>query len=274
MTDAARRRYDFRVVSIDAIDPPERAMREQMDDDELDKLAANIKRNGILQPPGVVPVGDRFRISWGHRRLVAAQMAGEHAIPVRVLLDDDVQEEEFKYAENTFRENVNPAEEATWLADLLEHKHGGDLDSLCLALNLKESTVNGRLDLLRGDDQVRAALQTNKIGLGVARELNRMKEPSWRAYRLAEAIEQGSTERVVRDWRISDERTLAVQRATADGSIPAVPPSTEAPIGTVDMCLLCTLASDQNEMDYVKVHRSCLRKFLRELDAERRSAAS
>jgi ParB/RepB/Spo0J family partition protein len=273
MNDDAGRRYDFRVIPIAAIDPPARSMREQMDDAGLDELRVNIQRNGILQPLGVVPVGDRFRISWGHRRFIAAGMAGEMTLPCRVLLDGDVREEEFKYVENTFRENVNPAEEASWLADLLDTRYGGDIETLCAALNVKESTVNGRLDLLRGDPAVLAALKAREIGIGVARELNKMREPSWRAYRLGDAIAHGSTERVVRDWRISDEKHLSLQRAAENGELPTVPPSTEVPIGSADRCELCGESDDPTDMEYVRVHRSCARIHRRELARHDRASA-
>lgn len=270
MTTTTGRRYDFRLISLALIDPPTRAMREQMDPAALEALATNIKRNGVIHPLGVVPVGDRFRVSWGHRRLIAAGMVGETAVACRVLLTDDVREQEFTYIENTFRETVNPAEEATWLAGLLEHHYAGDLQALCIALNVRTSTVQGRLDLLRGDPEVMEAVRRNQIGLGVAREINKMNEPSWRHYRLGEAITQGATERVVREWRFSDAKHLALQRAAADGTIAASQPSTEAPLGTLDFCPLCELGDDQMDMTYIKVHRSCLKVQVRESAARAR----
>jgi ParB/RepB/Spo0J family partition protein len=272
MHDDAGRTYDFRVIPMTVIDPPERAMREQMDDVKLEALARDITRNGILQPLGVSPVGDRYRIAWGHRRYIAATMAGETHVPCRVFFHGAAHEEELKYVENTLREDVNPAEEATWLADLLDQKYDGNLVALCAALNVRESTVNGRLDLLRGDPAVLTALKAKQIRLGVARELNKMHEPSWRAYRLQDAITQGATERVVRDWRLSDERHLSLQRATDAGALPAVPPSTEVPIGSVDRCLICGLGSEPQEMEYVRVHRSCHRVHLRNMAAEARAS--
>lgn len=274
MSGAAPRRYDFRVVPIELIDPPPIAMREEMDDRGLERLAADIKRNGILQWLGLIPTDDgRFRVSWGHRRLVAAQLAGEYEVPARIV-DDAAKEEEFKIAENAHQEPVNPMAEATYYAHLLDDKFGGDIEALSAAVNVPVSTINGRLDLLRGDPHVMAALRADKIRLGVARELNRMSEATWRMYRLAEAIEQGATERVVRDWRIRDEQMLSIQRAAANGSISAAPPSTEAPIGSVDTCVLCMLPDDPNEMTYVKAHNDCIKRLLRAVRAEERQRAA
>jgi ParB family chromosome partitioning protein len=104
-------------------------MREQMDDRALEALADNIKRNGILQPPGVIEADGRFRIVWGHRRFEASKLAGETAIPVRVLYDAEITEEELKIAENAHQEPVNPMGEASYYADILERKFGGDIES-------------------------------------------------------------------------------------------------------------------------------------------------
>jgi ParB/RepB/Spo0J family partition protein len=158
------RRYDFRVVPLALIDPPPIAMREQMDDRALEALADNIKRNGILQPPGVIEADGRFRIVWGHRRFEASKLAGEIAIPVRVLYDAEITEEELKIAENAHQEPVNPMGEASYYADILERKFGGDIEKMSDAIHVPISTINGRLELLLGWPDVQDALRAGKIG--------------------------------------------------------------------------------------------------------------
>src|SRR5947207_13926595 len=114
ITRNPERRYDFRVVPLELIDPPELAMREKMDDRRLEELAADIKRDGILQWLGVIALPDgRFRISWGHRRYVAAGLAGETVVPVRVV-DDATKGEDFKIQENYHQDPLNPMAEATY----------------------------------------------------------------------------------------------------------------------------------------------------------------
>lgn len=268
------RRYDFRVVALELIDPPPIAMREEMDDRALEELAADIKRNGILQPPGVIERDGRYVIVWGHRRFEAAKLAGEAAIPVRVLFDSSLDEEDLKISENRHQEPVNPMGEATYFADILERKFGGDIEQMSAAIHVPISTIDARLELLRGWPDVQAALRAGTIRLGVARELNRMKHEDWMKFRLGEAIDQGASERVVRDWRISDVKHLAMQQAEASGAIAAVPPSTEAPIGNVDTCVVCFIADDGIDMTYVKVHNDCLKGLLRRVRAEQRTGGA
>lgn len=259
MTDPTpARRYDFRIVPIGLIDPPEVAMRRAMDPDKLDELRASIKADGLKQPIGLRPTGDRFRVSYGHRRLVAAGMAGETELPAFILADDDDVEESSKIAENWHREDTNPAEEAIYFEYQLTHKYAGDIERMCRALGVKESRVNNRLDLLRGFEDVFEALQARQINLGVARELNRIKTPAFRTLVLRDAIAEGATAGTVQARRLNIERMEMATAAGANGDAAAVPASTETPIGSVDRCLLCDSTQDPHEMVYVRAHRSCL----------------
>lgn len=254
---ALGRSYDFRLVPITLIDPPEVAMRESMDDRKLEELAKDIRDSGLRQPIGVRPRGDRFRVSYGHRRRIACEMAGELIVPCFVLEDDDDQEEQFKLAENWLREETNAAEEATYFAYQLEKRYGGDIEAMCRALHVKESRVQGRLDLLRGDPAILIALRQKRINLGVARELNKIRDERYRGLYLADAITQGATASVVSGWRMQVERLEKLNEANADGSIASVGASTEASIGAVHRCLLCLLDDDPGELEYVEVHHSC-----------------
>lgn len=254
----AARAYDFRLIPLAIIDEPEVAMRRSMDDRKIEELAADIKANGLRQPIGVRPVGDRFRVSYGHRRRIACSLAGESMIPCFVLADDSDEEERAKIAENWLREETNPAEEALYFQYQLEQRYAGDIEKMCAALHVKESRVNNRLDLLRGFEDVFEALQERKINLAVARELNKVKNPGYRQLFLGDAIGEGLTAGAVEARRISVERMEMAGAQTAAGGGGAVEVSTEVPINSVDRCLLCDSTKDANEMIYVRAHRSCL----------------
>lgn len=251
------RSYDFRMIPIALIDPPAVSMREHMDDRKLEELAASIRADGLRQPIGVRPVNDRYRIAYGHRRLIACGLVNESIVPAFVLADDEHEEEAAKIAENWFREDTNPAEDATYFAYLLEHRYEGDIERLCRSLGVKESRVQGRLDLLRGDSAVLEALRANRITLSVARELNRMRDDRWRRHYLADAIEQGATASVVQRWRIDADRRAELE-ANGGAELEAnAGESAPVPLTSIDRCLLCALDDDPLEMEFVRVHRSC-----------------
>lgn len=258
MTIGVERQYDFRVLELGRIDPPPVAMREAMDPEKLEELKASIRAKGVVSPLGVYVAGDRFTIIYGHRRYIAARAIGERVVPCRVHADGSAREEDYKFTENYYREDVNPAEEATWFADLLERKHAGNIEALCAELSLKESFIQGRLDLLRGDAAVLQALRERRIVLGVARELNKIHDEGWRRHYLTDALEQGANSTTVRTWRMNFERYQTQQDLVARGAVPDVAPSSEAPLGTLDACLICGRTVGQHVMTYVKVHNDCL----------------
>lgn len=251
------RAYDFRLIPIELIDEPEFAMRETMDEQGLEELAANIRDRGLIQAISVRAVGDRFRVAAGHRRRIACGMAHESPIPCFVIGDDDDVEESTKIAENWLREETNPAEEATYFAHLLENRYNGAIEPLCRALSVTESRVNGRLELLRGDARVLDALRRKQIPLGVARELNRFKKPDWIYHYLCDAIEFGATVSVVQRWRIEYERREALADPAAAAAAAGVAPSDASPIASVDRCLLCALEVTGIDGEFVRVHRDC-----------------
>jgi ParB family transcriptional regulator, chromosome partitioning protein len=61
-------------VAIDLITLPESQPRRFFDPDKLAQLAESIREHGILEPPIVRRVGDRYQLVAGERRLRAAQI--------------------------------------------------------------------------------------------------------------------------------------------------------------------------------------------------------
>jgi ParB family transcriptional regulator, chromosome partitioning protein len=71
------------VESIDET-PEARNSRRGYDETKLNELAASIQEHGILQPILVTPVGDRYQVIAGNRRLKASIRAGKPTIPALV----------------------------------------------------------------------------------------------------------------------------------------------------------------------------------------------
>lgn len=239
------------------IDEPELVMRETMSDEGLLTLTDSIRSLGLLQPIGVIAAGARYRVAYGHRRRIACERAGLVEVPCVVYPEGTTTEEAMKVAENAEKEDVNPAAEATYYHWLLTERCGNDVDRLCRLVQRTEPHVQGRLDLLRGDPEVLAAIRRGELALSVAKELNRVKNPMYRRMFLEDAIVQGLSTKAVRVLRENLERQEAIQAAVLDPDAAAVPPSSEAALVSVDECPLCESSDDQHDMEYVKVHRSC-----------------
>ena len=92
------------VVNCDQVAPPNNACK--LKPKKLDKLVKSIKANGLLQPPGVIKNGDRYRIVYGHHRFKAWQRIGHQEIEVRLLPADTTASKELSISlhENHVRE--------------------------------------------------------------------------------------------------------------------------------------------------------------------------
>jgi ParB/RepB/Spo0J family partition protein len=255
---------ELRRIPIDLIDEPPIAMRETMSDEGIEALALSLKTHGQLQNVGVVVDGDRYRIAYGHRRRIAAARAGLTHLVCRVWPEGTPDEEAIKVDENAEQEPVNAAAEATYYRQLLDERCGGDVDKLCRLVRKKESHVLARLDLTRGDPDVLAALRAGAIGVQLAIELNKVAEPMYRALFLHDAVEQGLSVKAVRALRQNRDRDRRIAEQLASPEMQAIAPSTQPAIENMDACVLCRSASDQHEITYVRVHRSCLSVYNRD----------
>jgi len=104
----------FDSLSIDQIDVGE-GIRQTLDKEPLDELAASIKLHGILQPLVVEP-GDegRYKLQIGKRRMAAAKMVGLEKVPA-IVLEGPLNPEDslaIRLVENLHREDLDPIDEA------------------------------------------------------------------------------------------------------------------------------------------------------------------
>ena len=101
----------------------------------------------MLQPVIVRPVGERYQLIAGERRLRAAIEAQLHEIPARVLELDDQRVCELAMVENLQREDLNAIEKATAFRNYLD-TYGGTQEELAGRLGLDRSTLSNLLRLL------------------------------------------------------------------------------------------------------------------------------
>lgn len=258
-----------RSIPIALIDPPEIAMRDAMTPAGLEALAASLRELGQLQAIGVVVAGDRFRVAYGHRRRVAAELAGLTELECKVWPEGTPLEEAMKVAENDQQEAVNPASEALYYFELYKHRCGEDVDRVAALVRRPVSRVLERLDLLRGDAQVLEALRLDQITLAVAKVLNKCPDDGYRDLFLKDAIRLGSNSRQVQALVDEVKRSLRVQEAARASGLVTEETAPIASIASMDACVVCDLDSDQHEMEYRKVHQSCYRALRREKTAAR-----
>jgi ParB family transcriptional regulator, chromosome partitioning protein len=157
-------------IAIERIDHNPYQPRSAFDEDDLASLSDSIRTHGILQPLVVRPVGDRYQLIAGERRLRAAQAAGFADVPVHVVDCNDQQVLEAALVENIQRTDLNPIEKAHGFQDYLQRFHMTH-EQLATRLGLDRSTVTNLIRLLELPAEVQSAVAVGQITAGHARAL-------------------------------------------------------------------------------------------------------
>ncbi len=147
--------------------------RQNFSEEKLEELSNSIRKNGIIQPIAVRPSKSdpgRFEIVAGERRWLAAQRAGLHEIPVRVLDLSDVESLEVAIVENIQRDDLNPIEEARGYKRLNE-EFDYDHESISKLMSKSRSHISNTLRLLTLPSDVIAMLEEGTLTSGQARPL-------------------------------------------------------------------------------------------------------
>ncbi len=145
--------------------------RTKMDDKALEELAASIRKQGLMQPILVRPIGsNRYEIIAGERRWRAAKIAGLAEIPALVREVQDASALAMALVENIQRENLNPLEEAGGVQRLisefkLTHQEAAE------AIGRSRTATSNLLRLLNLQKAVQALVFDGKLEMGHARAL-------------------------------------------------------------------------------------------------------
>jgi ParB/RepB/Spo0J family partition protein len=251
---------DFRVIPHGDIDEPALPSRTEMDEQKLDELVASMQRDGFNSVIGVLSVGDRYEVIFGHRRWHAARRAGIVALPCFVYANRRDAAMRLQYGENWLREDVSVTDEAILFAQLLDAEPEMGTDGLASRVGQSRAYVEGRIALLRGCERVFAALKDKTIPIGVAHELNKCTEDTHRFLLLDMAIRGGSTVGLVRQW-VQEWRTIHAP-AAAGPAAPVVGAGGPSPIiQEYFRCRQCGETHNTANMLPVQIHDYCLQQL-------------
>jgi ParB/RepB/Spo0J family partition protein len=186
-------------LRLEQIDEPPQAMRTEIPRDAIFELAQDIKKNGLINPITVRPVGDRYEVVAGHRRFLAHRYGGIATIRcvVRDLSDDDAFG--IMTSENLARENVNPVDEAIHTMRLLEHC-GGDAEKARGIMNRSRNWIEDRVTIAQMYPELQQALREGKIKIGAALALTKITDETDQRACLGMAISQGASVTIVNYW--------------------------------------------------------------------------
>ena len=165
-------------LANDRIDPsPEtRNARRVYRQSRLQELADSIREHGVLEPILVIPVGDRYEVVAGNRRLQAARLAGLERMPAIVRADlDEPRRLLVNLVENAQRVDLNATERIGAVQQLAAAGLG--VREIARGTGLSAATVS-RWTRIAGNKPLLSALEDGRIDLFRAMYLAPIQEPS------------------------------------------------------------------------------------------------
>ena len=156
-------------IPLERVSPNRQQPRTSFDPEGLSELAASIRRHGVLQPIVVSRSGDGYELVAGHRRVLAARLAGKSTIPA-VVRDEVSDRLELALTENLQRTDLN-AIEAARAYKLLMETYDLTQEQLAERLGKSRSAVANTLRTLSAPQPLQDAVLEGKIGEGHLRAL-------------------------------------------------------------------------------------------------------
>jgi ParB/RepB/Spo0J family partition protein len=163
-------------LPIDLID--ESRFQIRIDYGDIDGLAADVKRRGLLQPILVRPVGERYEVVHGHRRLRASRSLGlKHVLGVVRELDDE-SSLLVMGSENIQRKQLTPIEEAKLYKKYVE-TFSKTVEEAARNFETSKDDIRVKLYLLDLPPDIQDKVHSGKIPFYKARQLTILtREPS------------------------------------------------------------------------------------------------
>jgi len=177
-------------VPVEELVPNPRQPRQDMDEEGLNELAESIKEAGLLQPVVVRDTGHGYELIAGERRLRAAKLAGLKSIPALIKDADAQRSLELAVIENIQRQQLNPIEEATAFAELME-EFGLTHAEVADKVGRQRSSITNTLRLLNLPEPVQAMIREGKLTRGHAKALLSLSDQN-QIIRSAELMSQST----------------------------------------------------------------------------------
>ncbi|MFS4458918.1 ParB/RepB/Spo0J family partition protein [Bdellovibrio sp. HCB2-146] len=158
-------------VAIDKLSPGQYQPRRVFEKEPLQELAQSIRENGILQPIVARRTSSgKLEIVAGERRWRAAQLAGQHEVPVILKNYDDKQALELAIVENIQREDLNPIEEAEGYSRLIQDFKLSQ-QQVAEKVGKDRATVANAVRLLSLPNEIKEMISENTLSVGHAKVL-------------------------------------------------------------------------------------------------------
>jgi ParB family chromosome partitioning protein len=159
-----------RQIPISQIQPNRYQPRQNFDAEVLSTLTESVRREGVLMPILVRPMGDGYELIAGERRWRASQAAGLLEIPAIVRDVDDLQALELAIVENEQRDNLTAIESARAYQRMMD-EFGCTQQQVAERIGVSRVQVTNITRLLQLPMFVQKLIEKRELTMGQARPL-------------------------------------------------------------------------------------------------------
>ncbi len=244
-------------IPLDRIKDPERPLRTDLRPESVDELVFSIKEVGIIQPLVVCKSGESYEVIAGHRRLLAASLAGLTEAPCIVVNSSGLEKEVLKMHENVAREDINPLDWAIQL-DYIKSQYKLSNAKIAEKMGFSEAWVSQHLEILIYPPEVLEAIKSGTLSFSAARELAQIKDPVKRKVYVGAGVKSGVTPAQAANWRREANAPVYINKTPVDET------SQQSESGEVaiplPICAVCGTEIKYEDLLTLQIHKGCAPK--------------
>lgn len=244
----------YEIIPLDRIHDPEAPLRSDLSPESVQDLTESIKQVGIIEPLIVRKKDGAFEIVAGHRRLVAAEIAGLTEAPCLVMEIDEMGGEILKLHENLARADINPIDWANHLAYLKSYYNLSNA-KVAEMVGMSETWVFQHLEILKYPEALLEMMKADRVTFSVARELVQIKDEVKRGIYIRAAITGGCTPALAVKWRKECNREPLQPNEEPTASVAAADGGSSG--GSLPICRVCGQEIPFEEQMTITIHANC-----------------
>ncbi len=167
---------DITMIDIGRVLPNPLNPRGEVSESECTEMAASMQSVGVLQPLLVTPYRDAFYAVAGHRRRIAAKIAGLTRLPCIVKELSESQQLDIMMIENLQRADLTPYQEACGFQKMVEIDKCSIAD-IVRRIGMSVNYITSRLDILQLDEGTQEVFKKGGLPIKAATLLKQFHDP-------------------------------------------------------------------------------------------------
>lgn len=185
---------DYLEIAINKIYPNPNQPRIAFSEEKIQELESSIKKDGLLQPILVRPLGDGYEIIAGERRWQACKRLEKESIPAKILILNDIESQQIALVENLQRDNLNAIEEARGFRRLVDLS-GCKQKEIAEAVSKSSVAISNAMRLLDLPEEVQDLMMEGLLSAGHGRAILSLANEDARIKLAKKVVEEGLTVR-------------------------------------------------------------------------------